>query len=135
MLNRGSLGQLGAIRSILLKKTIAQLASPTTTILRVTPLRKGSVLKAEISSSSLFANNLIDDLVINQLAKFASFKSCVSHVNSPARKKSTKARQKIACNVALDRVEASNVDKTFNRTSRILPRQRIQTEPALGRAS
>jgi len=120
MLNRDSLERLEAIRSILLKKATTQSTSPTTTILRVTPLRKESILKARISSSSLFANNLIDDLVINQLAKFASFKSCVSHVNSPVRKKPAKARQKAACNVAPNRVEASNVDKTFNRTSRVI---------------
>jgi len=92
MLNRDSLGQLEAIRSILLKKATTQLASLATTILRMTPLRKEFVLKARIFSSSLFANSLIDDLVINQLIKFASFKSCVSHVNSLVRKKLAKAR-------------------------------------------
>ncbi len=120
MLNRDSLEQLEAIRSILFKETTTQLTSLATTILRVTSLRKEFVLKARISSSSLFANNLIDDLVINQLTKFASFKLYVSHVNSFARRKLAKTRQKIAYNVASNRIETSNVDKTFNRTSRVI---------------
>ncbi len=92
MLNRDSLERLEAIRSILLKKTTTQLTLSTTTILRMTSLRKEFVLKAKISSSSLFANNLIDDLVINQLTKFTLFKSYISHVNSLVRKKLAKAR-------------------------------------------
>jgi len=120
MLNRDSLKRLKAIRSILLKKTTTQPASLATTILRMTPLRKEFVLKAKIFNSSLFANSLTNDLVINQLTKFTSFKSYVSYVNSPARKKFAKARQKATCNVAPNRVEASNVDRTFNKTSRVI---------------
>jgi len=65
MLNRDLLEQLEIIANILLKKTIAQLILSTTTILRVTSLQKKFVFETKISSSSLFASNLIDNLVIN----------------------------------------------------------------------
>jgi len=57
--------QLEAIRSILLKKTIAQLILSTTTILRVMSLRKEFVLKTKIFNSSLSIRSLIDNLIIN----------------------------------------------------------------------
>ncbi len=120
VLNKGSLGRAEAIRSILFKEATAHPASPAAAILRVTPLRKRSVLEAGIFSSSLSTKSRIHNLVINQLAKFASFKSCVSHVNSPARRKPAKARQKAACNVAPDRVVMSKVDKTLSKTSRVM---------------
>jgi len=83
-------------------------------------LRKRFVLKARIFSSSLSTKSRIHNLVINQLAKFASFKSCVSHINSSIRKKFAKARQKTACNVAPNRVVMLKIDKTLSKTSRVM---------------
>ncbi len=65
ILNKKSIKQLNTIRSILFKKTIVQLILLIATILKVTLLQKKSILKIEISSSSLFARNLIDNLIIN----------------------------------------------------------------------
>ncbi len=65
ILNKKSVEQSNTIKSILFKKTIAQSILPAVAILRVISLRKRSVLKIEISSSSLFARNLIDNLIIN----------------------------------------------------------------------
>ncbi len=92
MLNKESLERPDTIRNILFKKTTIQSASPTTAILRITFLQKNSVLKTEISSSSLSARNLIDNLIINQLTKFASLKLCISYINSSTRRKSAKTR-------------------------------------------
>ncbi len=65
ILNKELLRQSRVIRSILLKKTIAQLILLTTRILRVTSLQKEFVLKTKIFNSSLYARSLIDNLVIN----------------------------------------------------------------------
>lgn len=65
ILNKELLRQSRVIRSILLKKTIAQLILLTTTILRVMSLQKEFVLKKEIFNSSLYARSLIDNIVIN----------------------------------------------------------------------
>ncbi len=65
ILNKRSIEQSDTIKNILFKKTIVQPVLPTATILKVTSLRKKSVLKTEISSSNLFARNLIDNLIIN----------------------------------------------------------------------
>jgi hypothetical protein len=92
MLNKESLERLDAIRSIFFKKIIAQSTLLIATILRVISLRNKFVLKIEISSSSLFAKSLIDNLVINQLAKFALHKSYIFYINSPTRRKSAKTR-------------------------------------------
>ncbi len=92
MLNKESIKQSNVIRSIFFKKTIAQSILSIATILKVTLLRKKIILKIKISSSSLFAKSLIDNLIINQLTKFASFKLCVFYINLFIRKKSIKAR-------------------------------------------
>ena len=76
------------------KKAIAQFALLIIAILKVTSLRKKFVLEIEMSSSSLFANSLIDNLVINQLTKFASSKSRNSYVNSLVRRKLAKTKQR-----------------------------------------
>jgi hypothetical protein len=89
-------------------------------ILRVTSLRKRFVLKIEMSSSNLFANNLIDDLIINKLTKFASFRLRDSYVNSSTCRKLAKARQKTTCNVAPNRLAISKMTKTSNRMSRMI---------------
>ena len=65
ILNKGLLKQLKVIASIFLKKTIAQLILLTIIILKIISLQKRFVLKIKISSSSLFVNNLIDNLIIN----------------------------------------------------------------------
>jgi len=65
ILNRDLLKQLEVIASIFFKKTIAQLILLTTTILKITFLRKKFVFEIEISSSNLFVSSLIDNLVIN----------------------------------------------------------------------
>ncbi len=65
MLNKELLEQSDTIRNILLNKTTAQLILPTTTILKIILLQKKSVLKIEISNSSLSVRNLIADLIIN----------------------------------------------------------------------
>jgi len=92
ILNKELLERLDAIKSILFKKIIAQSILLTTTILRVTSLQKEFILKIEISSSSLFARNLIDNLIINQLTKFVLLKLYVFYINSLARKKLAKTR-------------------------------------------
>ncbi len=65
VLNKKLLEQSDAIKSILFNKIIAQSVLPAAAILRVTLLQKKSVLKTEISSSSLSVRNLIADLIIN----------------------------------------------------------------------
>ncbi len=65
ILNKNLFKQSNTIISILRKKTIAQSILFITTILKITFLRKEFILEIEISSSNLFANNLIDNLEIN----------------------------------------------------------------------
>ncbi len=96
ILNKRLLEQLDAIRSILLNKAIAQLVLLTAIILKVTLLQKKSVLEIEISNSNLSVRNLIADLIINQLTKFALFKLYIFYINLSIRRKSAKTKQKIA---------------------------------------
>ena len=92
ILNKRLIEQSNIIKSILFKEIIAQLILSIAIILRVTFLQKKFVLKIKISSSSLFARNLIDNLIINQLTKFASIKLCVFYINLFARRKFAKTR-------------------------------------------
>jgi len=66
ILNKKLLKQLRAIRSILFKKTIAQLILLTTIILKVISLQKEFVLKTKIFNSNLFARSLIDNCYNNR---------------------------------------------------------------------
>ncbi len=95
ILNKRSVERSDTIKSIFFKKTIAQSVLSAAAILRVIFLRKKSVLKTEISSSNLSARNLIDNLIINQLAKSVSIKLYIFYINLSARRKSAKTRQKI----------------------------------------
>ncbi len=96
ILNKRSIERSNTIKSILFKKTIAQSILSAATILRVIFLQKKSILKTKILSSSLFARSLIDNLIINQLTKFASIKLYIFYINLSARRKFAKTRQKTA---------------------------------------
>ncbi len=70
------------------------MALPIATILKIIFLQKKSILETKISSSSLFVRNLIANLIINQLTKFALFKLYIFYINLSIRKKSAKTKQK-----------------------------------------
>ncbi len=65
ILNKKLTRQLNTTKTILFKKTIAQLVLSTITILKVILLQKEFVLKTKIFSSNLFAKSLINNLIIN----------------------------------------------------------------------